>query len=139
MILLGYVLPNGDEIDLINYPSFSGSVHLDYANDFIRSLKENNLEEYERWKTYAWNYTYSRTKSSSSPQCDFLLSVLGWIKVGNYSAPEKLLTYAYSPDTVLIDRIRRESVEAYESSGYQIRDFFAKVDMEEKPPMDYEP
>lgn len=138
MILLGYVLPNGDEIDLMNHPNLSGSVHLDYAKKFIRSLKEKNPEVYERWRTYSWNYTFSFI-NMSSPQCDFLVSVLGWIKVGNYSCPEKILSFAYSSETALIDFKRQKIIELYENSGYKIQDFWAQVNLEEKPPMDYEP
>lgn len=89
MIELGWLLPDGTEIDLSNSNSY-GSVHTDYAVKYIIELKENNIVQYNKF------IRFYEMKNFGNPSChsNFLMYVLGWIKIGRYSKPCKVITYA---------------------------------------------
>ncbi len=114
-------------------------MHVEYAKQYIDQLKENNPIEYEKWRKFAWDYDFTGT----APQVDFLIRVLGWIKVGVYSMPKKILTFAYLSEDEGFRTItkRMKTIDSYVKQGYQKDSLYGIVDLEEleEPPEAYQP
>ncbi len=135
MIELGYILPDGTEVDLTGYSNLCGSVHLEYADNYLSRLPKINPELYEAYRKFAWNVW-------REPETDFLLSVLGWIKVGEYSMPRKVITYTPLSDTeCLSGGVRSSIINKYIDEGYSIRlsPRYYQLDKMEEAPDDYFP
>lgn len=122
MIKLGYIMPDGQEIDLEKYPCFSGSVHLEYAKKYIKNLKMTDEDKWKKWKIFSWNWEHS----GNATECEFVMRVLGWIKVGTYSMPSKRITFAYLNRVAEMSVVaesknpRMQTIQKYEENGYLV-------------------
>lgn len=138
MIELGYIMPDGQEVDLSNYSNSWGSVHVQYAVDYISKVRNNNPAIYEKYRKFAWNYRGFRM----APQVEFVVAILGWLKVGNYSMPSKKISYSYLSSYEEFSREGRMAIiESYEKNGYITIPAHCcyHLDRMEEPPKDYNP
>ena len=143
MIQLGWITKEGDEIDLLNYECVDSDCYcaqLDYAIQYLKKLKKEDPETYEKYRKFSYNYTCPYDTAS---EYDFLVRVLGWIAVGKLSyMNDKHITFTYydEPNKELLEK-RRSIIKAYEDAGYCFTSFsnLISIDHMEDPPIWFEP
>lgn len=91
LLTFGFLLPpHGEAVDLTDYPSFSGSSHLDYCEDYIKN--KATVQEKQAYDKFCFEYWHFNFIKPSDPYIDFCIQVLGWCKIGNIF-PKKVITY----------------------------------------------
>ena len=113
MIEYGYILPNGEEIDLSNYKGKVNSAHYYYAKEYIDKLSKN-----DPIKMKFQNFISSHNFETLNIHSEFVIRVLGWIKVGSLTYPGKYLLIASINNT--FDVQRAKFYEKYEKAGFVI-------------------